>query len=249
MQLKDINNFTIVDTIYGKWIVSRHAQYHAETMIKSGIPVHPKEVEIMLRIVDTLPDNCIIVDAGSNTGVFSVPLATSVKNRGGRVYAFEVQTKLFQALCGTSVLNDLDSLEVFNLGLGDKNHTLKIPKTDYSKSADYGMLSLVDQNKIGNESYEMIDIIPLDQLELDRLDFIKIDIEGMEVEALIGGKNTIRAHRPWAFIEYWNSDAAGLKAQFDGMNYTLYRMDDANILCCPNDKLAASGLTINAAVF
>lgn len=249
MKLKNVNNFTIVDTIYGKWIVSRNAQYHAETMIKTGIPVHPKEVDIMLRIVDTLPDNCIIVDAGSNTGVFSVPLATSVKDRGGRVYAFEVQKKLFQALCGTSVLNDLDSLEVFNLGLGAENDTLKIPKTDYSVSADYGMLSLVDQNKISRGSYDTVEIVPLDQFELERLDFIKIDIEGMEVAALTGGKNTIKAHRPWAFIEYWNSDAAALKAQFADLDYTLYRIDDANILCCPNDKLSASGLTIEAPLF
>jgi len=249
MKLNKINNFTVIDTIYGKWVVSRNAQYHAETLIKSGIPIHPDETTFLLKIIDTLPDNCIIVDAGANAGIFSVPFATAVKNRGGRVYSFEVQKQLYQALCGTSVLNDLDGLEVFNCGLGDANETLKIPRVDYGKSWDYGILSLVDQNAIATDSYTFVNIVPLDDLDLERLDFIKIDIEGMEIKALIGGEKTIKEHRPWAFIEYWNVDQAELKGWFDGMDYTLYRIDPANVLCCPNEKLSASALTINSILF
>jgi FkbM family methyltransferase len=249
INLKKVSNFTTIDTIYGKWIVSRSAVYHAESLIKTGVPIHLEDCQFLLKIIDTLPDNCIIVDAGSNAGIFSVPFATSVLDRGGKVYAFEVQKKLYQALCGTSVLNDLDSLEVFNFGLGSVNQQLKIPKVDYSESWDYGILSLVDQNKINNQQYDIIDIITLDSLELEGLDFIKIDIEGMEVEALIGATNTIKNYRPWAYIEYWNSDQLALKSYFDNMDYTIYRLDPANILCCPNERLLASKLKINSPLF
>jgi hypothetical protein len=244
-----VNNFTVIDTIYGKWIVCRHAQYHAEALVKTGVPLHPNEAAFMLSIIETLPDDCVIVDGGSNVGIFSVPFATAVKDRGGKVYAFEVQKQLYQALCGTSVLNDLDSLEVFNCGLGAHVDTLKIPKVDYSREWDYGCLSLVDQHNISNTQYELIDIVPLDNFELERLDFIKLDIEGMEIEALKGGEQTIKTHRPWAFIEYWNVDRAELRAWFDGLDYTLYEMDPANVLCCPNEKLAASNITINSPIF
>lgn len=243
--MKKISNFTTIDTIYGKWIVSRSAAYHAETMIKTGIPVHPELAEFMISIIDTIPDNCIIVDAGSNAGIFSIPFAYAVKDRGGIVYSFEVQKQLFQALCGTAVLNDLDNLTPFNHGLGDSHQTLKIPKVNYSESWDYGILSLLDQDKIGLNNYDNVDISPLDSFELERLDFIKIDIEGMEIQALNGARQTIEKHRPWAFIEYWNTDTTILKNWFNNMNYTLYRIGGADVLCCPNEKLAASNLNFN----
>ncbi len=58
--MKKVSNFTTIDTIYGKWIVSRSAAYHAETMIKTGVPVHPELAELMVSIINTLPNNCIV---------------------------------------------------------------------------------------------------------------------------------------------------------------------------------------------
>jgi FkbM family methyltransferase len=247
--MKKINNFTTIDTIYGKWIVSRSAAYHAEAFIKNGVPIHPELVAFMTPIINTLPDNCVIVDAGSNAGIFSIPFAYLIKDRGGVVYSFEVQKQLFQALCGTAVLNDLENLSAFNCGLGDSHQTLKIPKVNYSDSWDYGILSLVDQDKINSYHHDTVDISPLDSFELDRLDFIKIDIEGMEIQALNGAKQTIVTNRPWAFIEHWNVDANALKGWFAGMDYTLYRIGGADILCCPNEKLEKSTLKFNEPLF
>lgn len=241
--MNKITNFTTVDTIYGKWIVSRHAQYHAETMIKSGVPIHPSEAQFMVDLTKTFTDNCIIIDVGSNAGIFSVPLATEVKPRGGKVYSFEVQKSLAYALSGTAVLNDLDNLIVSNCGLGATHHTLKMPKVNYSESVDYGIVTLVNQESIVSD--DTIEIYTLDELEFDRIDFLKIDIEGMEIEALNGGAETIKKCRPWMFIEFWNVDKNLLKSWFNGLDYTLYQPDGANIFCCPNEKLTASGLTFN----
>jgi FkbM family methyltransferase len=245
--MNKINNFTTIDTIYGKWIVSRHAQYHAENLIKTGVPIHPKEAQFMIELTKTFSNNCIIVDVGSNAGIFSVPLATEVKSKGGKVYSFEVQKSLAYALSGTAVLNDLDNLTVFNCGIGATQHTLKMPNVDYSQSVDYGIVTLVNQESIN--STETIEIYPLDSFEFERLDFLKIDIEGMEIEALDGGSKTIKKHRPWMFIEFWNVDKEKLKSWFTGLNYTLYQPDGANILCCPNEKVVAAGLTFNFQLF
>ena len=245
--MNKINNFTVVDTVYGKWIVSRHATYHAETFIKTGIPVHPDEAKFMIELSKTFQDDCVIVDVGANTGIFSVPLATEVKSRGGKVYAFEVQKNLAYALSGTAVLNDLDNLTVFNCGIGATNHVLKMPKVDYAQSMDYGIVTLVNQESI--ESDETIEIFALDEFNFERLDFLKIDIEGMEIEALNGGMNTIKKLRPWMFIEFWNVDRAKLKSWFDGLDYTVYQPDGANIFCCPNEKMSAAGVSFNFQLF
>jgi FkbM family methyltransferase len=246
MQLKPLNNFAVLDTVYGKWIVNRHAQYHAETFIKTGHPVDPDLINLMLSIVNTLPDNCVIVDGGANTGVVSVPLANAVKARGGQVYSFEVQRSLFYALCGTAALNDLDNLNIFNCGLGAKETTLLIENINYSHAQDFGMVSLVDQERLKTVDHRHVDIATIDQLELNQLDFLKLDVEGMEIDILNGGAATIKAHRPWAYIEFWTVGKSAVMDWFQGMDYTFYQIKGADVICCPNEKLSASGLTFNA---
>lgn len=249
MKLTPVNNFCIVESVYGKFVLSRHCQYHAEQMIKSGLTHIPHEINKLTAILDTLPENCVIVDAGANIGMYAVPMARAVEEKGGKVYGFEVQKRLFYALCGTIALNDLECLDVFNTGLGDKEDTLSMPKVDYSVPWDYGCLSLVDQDNIKNQEFETVDITTIDNLELERLDFVKIDVEGMELKVLAGGEQTIRQHRPYFWIEFYNVDTAKLKAWFDGMDYTIYQVSGADILCAPNEKLAASGLKLNYPLF
>lgn len=241
--MNKISNFTTIDTIYGKWIVSRNAQYHAESFIKTGHPVCEEQSDLMIQVCKTLPEDFLFVDVGSNQGVVSIPLAYAFKN--ARFLAFEVQKKLFHALCGTIVLNEYDNLEVFNCGLGDSAKTLTIEKVNYNDSWDYGILSLVDQEKIKSKPHDTVEIHPLDYFELDRLDFIKIDVEGMELEVLEGGRSTIERYRPWAYIEFWNVDTGQLKSWFDSKDYTIYQFDGGNILCCPNEKLSQSNLNFN----
>ncbi len=70
----------------------------------------------------------------------------------------------------------------------------------------------------------------------------------MEIDVLKGGRNTIEQYLPWCWIEYWKVDVQALKAQFEGLDYEFYLMDDLNMLCAPREKLAASPLSINAKI-
>jgi hypothetical protein len=54
-------------------------------------------------------------------------------------------------------------------------------------------------------------MIPIDKLKLKRLDFIKIDIEGMEMEALVGGEKSINENKPILMIEKIKSDEGELR--------------------------------------
>jgi len=105
----------------------------------------------------------------------------------------------------------------------------------------------VIQNRLG-EKYPLCRI-QLEQLPLDLLDLLKIDVEGMEMAVLEGGDKTIRAGRPWAYVEYWNSDHAALRQWFTDQDYTVYSLPGGNILCCPNEKLAESKLDIKFPLF
>jgi FkbM family methyltransferase len=199
----------------------------------------------MLDIVNTLPDDCVIVDAGANTGVVTIPLAYAVKPKNGIVHSFEVQQKLFYALCGTVVLNDYDNVNVYNCGLGSSESVLMIEDIDYEKPQDFGIISLIDQEKISKSNHKHVQIISLDSIELDRLDFIKMDVEGMELEILNGAEKTIKQNRPWAYIEFWNIGKEAVLNWFRDMDYTFFQIKGADVVCCPNEKLAQSGLTFN----
>ena len=250
MKTTPVKNFTEMETIYGKFIVNRNCSYQADALIKTGIPHIQEELDKMFLIIDSLPEECLILDIGANIGLVGVPLAQSVKHKKGVVYAFEVQKMLYYALCGTVALNDLDNLHVFNYGIGMEESTLNVPVPDYSKVEDYGEVSLVMPNILNKyKNFESIDIYTIDGMDLEKLDFIKVDVEGMEIDVLIGGANTIKKYRPWCWIEQWNVDKKTLISQFDNLDYTIYQMDGANILCCPNEKLKKLGSTINAPLY
>jgi FkbM family methyltransferase len=242
-----MNNFIPLDSIHGKFIVNRHCSYQAETLIKIGATHIESELQKINAIIDTLGDGAIAIDAGANIGFVSIPLSNWLRPKGGVVHAFEVQRMLYYALCGSAALNDCDNLVNHNCGLGDIQKILKLPRQNYGAPKDFGMVTLKDQNVIGE--HDDVKIITIDSLNLCRLDFLKIDVEGMEIEVLIGARETIRKFRPWCWIEYWMVDKNLLKKEFENLDYEIYIMDSLNILCAPVEKLASSNLKVQASFF
>ena len=66
--------------------------------------------------------------------------------------------------------------------------------------------------------------IRIDDLKLAP-DIIKIDIEGAELDALLGCKETIRRYSPSFLIEYNESNFKGIRKFFYGKSYKLYGFD------------------------
>ena len=61
--------------------------------------------------------------------------------------------------------------------------------------------------------------LTIDEINLPRLDFIKIDIEGMELEALEGGRATIEKSRPVMLIEKIKADSTQLLGWLESRGY------------------------------
>jgi hypothetical protein len=64
--------------------------------------------------------------------------------------------------------------------------------------------------------------VRLDSLRLPRLDLLKIDIEGMEVEALNGGAETIANRKPICYVEVLKSDVKSINAFFADRGYCAF---------------------------
>jgi hypothetical protein len=86
-----VNNFTVLESVYGKFVVNRHCAYQADVLVKTGYPHIEAELAKILAIVRSLPDGSVVVDAGANIGRVSIPIAREIKAKRGIVHAFEVQ--------------------------------------------------------------------------------------------------------------------------------------------------------------
>ena len=236
-----VNNFTVIESDYGKFVVNRHCAFQADHLIKTGRPHIQAELNNILAIVSHLPANCVIVDAGANIGLVAVPIAQAVLPRNGVVHAFEAQRMMHYALCGSAALNDLENLYIYNKALGAERGILKAAKPNYAQPQDFGLFSLTQQDEA---LPERIEVVTIDSLELPGLDFLKVDVEGMEIEVLKGTRGCLERYRPCCWIEYWKVEISEIKAAFEGLDYRFYRMDPLNLLCLPTGKLPH--LTVDA---
>ena len=240
--MNTVNNFVVIESVYGKFLLNRHCAFQAEALIKTGRTHIESELANILALVDCLPTDCLVVDGGANAGFFTVPVAQRIKQKGGRVIAFEPQREIFNGLAGTIALNDLSNVRLNRMGLGDLAGSATVPDVDYSVDQDFGIVSITQNSTVGDlysmvVDQQQVQTIRLDDLNLPRLDFYKLDVEGFEIAALNGSRDTIIKHRPIMWIEYWK---LGLDTVVDAVRYLKdydhYVMDPLNVLFVPRER-------------
>jgi len=243
-----VDNFLVLDSVYGQFIVARTCLFQAEALVKTGCTHIESELANIFAIVDTLPADAVIVDGGANIGFFTVPVAHRTQGRATRIISFEPQRQLFQALGGSLALNGYRHVFLHNCGLGTEPGIAQLPAVDYSIAQDFGTVSLSDQTTVDEDGWmadRVVDITSIDAMDLPRLDFFKLDVEGYEVPALNGALATIKQHRPWIWVEYFITGVDPIKQTLDSIdNYEFFIMDYQNMLCVPKEK--QNNITISA---
>ena len=172
-----IDNFVVLDSVYGKFIVARTCMFQAEALVKTGRTHIETELNNIFAIVDTLPNDAVVVDGGANIGFFSIPVAHRTKDRGTRIVSFEPQRQLFQALGGSLAINGYDHVYVHNCGLGAEPGTAQLPAVDYSIAQDFGTVSMSDETTVDEHGWmndRVVDVTSIDAMDLPRLDFFKL---------------------------------------------------------------------------
>ena len=237
-----VDNFVVLDSVYGKFIVARTCLFQAEALVKTGQTHIESELNNIFAIVDTLPADAVIVDGGANIGFFTVPVAHRTQGRGTRIISFEPQRQLFQALGGSLAINGYRHVYLHNCGLGADYGQAELPAVDYSVAQDFGTVSLSDDTTLDEDAWmadRVVEITSIDNMALPRLDFFKLDVEGYEVPALTGALATIEKHRPWIWVEYFITGTEPIKEALKDLdNYSFFIVDYQNMLCAPREKLA-----------
>jgi len=236
-----VDNFVVLDSVYGRFIVARTCLFQAEALVKTGRTHIESELANIFAIVDTLPADAVIVDGGANIGFFTVPVAHRTQGRGIRIVSFEPQRQLFQALGGSLALNGYDHVYLHNCGLGAEPGIAQLPAVNYSEVQDFGTVSLTDETNVDEDGWmndRVVDITSIDAMALTRLDFFKLDVEGYEVPALTGALATIKRHRPWIWVEYFITGADPIKQALSELDdYVFYLVDYQNMLAAPKERL------------
>jgi len=236
-----VDNFLVLDSVYGRFIVPRTCLFQAEALVKTGRTHIESELANIFAIVDTLPNDAIIVDGGANAGFFTVPVAHRTQGRGTRIVSFEPQRQLFQALGGSLALNGYQHVFLHNVGLGNSSGIAQLPAIDYSVAQDFGTVQLNDNATVEEHGWmadRVVDMVSMDAMDLPGLDFFKLDVEGYEVPALSGALESIKKYRPWIWVEYFITGADTIKQTLvDLDDYVFFIVDYQNMLCAPRERL------------
>jgi FkbM family methyltransferase len=247
-----IRRNVLIPTAYGQMIVNRFDTAEAFAGVGGQLLLtgqyDPDEMLLLRNLVEVLPPEPVVLDVGANIGVDTLVMAYACEAKGGRIHAFEPQRQVFQVLCGNMALNSLDNVHCLNCAVGREPGRLRVPALDYNRNASFGSLELgrSQREAIGQEpradgaEAETVEVRTIDGMGLARIDLIKLDVEGMELEALAGARESLAKFRPLLHLEWIKSDVDALLAFLDEAGYDVWKVDH-NLLALPKGWTAPEG--------
>lgn len=184
--------------------------------LKGIKPVHVAELQTLHDIIDmgVIPNFRVAIDGGAYVGGWSDILAFHFDE----VHAFEPVEESFDVMA--SNLQNRSNVRMYRFALLDKQTRFRIqlPKG--------GRTTMTARQVVPDKNGEHLSIA-IDQLNLVACDFIKLDLEGCELLALRGARQTIASHKPAILVEQ-NGLGRRLGAADSDVNYFLdslnYRM-------------------------
>lgn len=203
-----------LDTIQ-RWIVDKSEFY---------------EEELLKELEHIIPNDAVICDIGANIGNHSLYWASNMQIK--KIYAFEPVDTTYNILEKNIKINNLENIiKPLNIGLSDEKGT--------------GIINIYSNDNIGGTSIKKsnqnnggIKIDKLDNIKIieEKLDFIKIDVEGHELLALKGAKQTINKYKPLIFIEIFPENFEELNKLLLSYQYKLtQKFCDNNYLFAPDE--------------
>ena len=246
-----MSDFKIYASDYGQFVVNQYCKFQGESLETTGKTHIEDELNRMYLIIDSLPDDAVIIDGGANIGFVTVPLSRRLESKQAKILSFEAQKRLFYALAGTVAINDLYNVHVYNQALGDKIGIVKMPDVNYKEVEDFGTVSIeAEAPEYDYTNPNLTPMVTIDSLNLPKVDFIKLDVEGYESHAIVGAADTIQKHRPWLWVEYNNCQGSYIHETIKAVvnkiapeySHWFITDDGQNMICAPNEKLALVNL-------
>jgi len=155
-----------------------------------------EELSMQYQLIE---NNDVVFDIGGNYGWYSIHIAK--KFPMNTVFTFEPIPNTYSILKENITLNGINNIRAINIGLSNEKGEFIFycdPKLTVNAS-----LNNVNDNINAIEVTCKVDV--LDEFvinnKIEKIDFIKCDIEGAELFALLGAKQSIINFKPKIFIE------------------------------------------------
>jgi len=163
-----------------------YTPWELRAMEPSGDFGHEKDI-LELLISYTMPGE-VVLDVGSNFGIFTILLAKKV-GQSGKVIAIEPGKEIFSHFLENVKLNNLDNITSFNFALGDKEEEAKLFLGQVAGA------SSIAYTPGGSNGFEIVKVKTGDRLikenNLPIPNIVKIDVEGFEYNVIEGMRNTL----------------------------------------------------------
>jgi FkbM family methyltransferase len=148
-----------------------------------------------------------VYDIGAFHGMLSLFFAARAKS----VVSFEPNARNRARLLDNLLLNKIENVQVRDRGVGSRRESRQMASvalTPGAASIDEKTIESLGKSGVATLT-ENVSIVTLDEeipeQHLPRPEFIKIDIEGWELEALRGARNTLASCSPALFLEMHGS--------------------------------------------
>ena len=141
----------------------------------------------------------VFIDVGCFDGTVSVEFAKRCNNQYKKIIAFEPNLKSNPNLCNN--LQKMDNIMVYPYCLWHKESELCFENAGWFKGPTSRVVADLDDGALKIKAIKLDDILIKEAVATT---FIKMDIEGAELNALKGAKQTILAHRPKLAISIYH---------------------------------------------
>jgi FkbM family methyltransferase len=157
------------------------------------------EQEIIDALRPYVRENSVVVDVGANFGQMSLVFSEMV-GPNGLVYSIEADDYVHHVLCKNVSNNRRSNVRpIFAAAFDTLGKTLLYPQQDFKEHNAYGSYGLDPTATHGRS----VPTITIDSIAIDRdVSVMKVDVQGSDLAALRGARETIAKHRPVIVFEF-----------------------------------------------
>jgi len=178
------------------WLEPGDEQSHC--LFKYGV----YEAESLFAARSLLPPGGVFVDAGANSGLYTV-FASALLGPSGRIIAIEPSAREFGRLEANVALNRIANIRLVRAALAEAAGEVALRVAEPHFSGHNTLAPHFAYDPVNLQSVETVPAITLDSLMAGerRCDLVKMDIEGAEMRALQGAVRVLETLRPALLLE------------------------------------------------
>jgi FkbM family methyltransferase len=208
----DKEGLSLYDTPTGKFYLPLYLKDdHVANTIKKGLCFEEEIVEVAKKY---FKKGTAVLDIGANYGQMSVILSKHIASIGaGKIYSFEAEPFVGQVLKNNIEINNCKNVEIILGAVYHKSgEKVVFPEPDFKRFSAYGSYGIDPLAKSGRT----IETITIDSLQIkEPVSFVKVDIQGSDLFALQGAKETILKNKPVIIFEYEEQFQEEFKTSFN----------------------------------